>query len=80
LGKRGLYRSVGGAQDEKETELAMLWVLNLSDGHHDLLDISEHSGLRFRVIKDAADLLRDHDLLREAVPIGAAGPVPGRQQ
>jgi aminopeptidase-like protein len=43
LGKRGLYRAVGGQADEKRDELALLWVLNLSDGTHTLLDITARS-------------------------------------
>ncbi|HEV7651814.1 MAG TPA: DUF4910 domain-containing protein, partial [Actinophytocola sp.] len=34
LGKRGLYDSLGGRSDAKQAQLAMLWVLNLSDGEH----------------------------------------------
>jgi aminopeptidase-like protein len=66
LGKRGLYRSIGGVADERTAQLAMLWVLNLSDGEHDLLGIAERSGLGFRAIKRAADVLGGHGLLREA--------------
>src|SRR5262249_16479820 len=40
LGKRGLYRAMGGLPDAGQRELAMLWVLNLSDGRHSLLDIA----------------------------------------
>ena len=65
LGKRGLYRSIGGGPGGKERELAMLWVLNLADGRHDLLAIAERSGLGYGAIKYAADVLREHDLLRE---------------
>jgi aminopeptidase-like protein len=63
LGKRGLYRAIGGSDDGRQAELAMLWVLNLSDGHHSLLDISDRSGLAFRAIRRAADALLAHDLL-----------------
>jgi aminopeptidase-like protein len=65
LGRRGLYRAIGGHTDRVASEFAMLWVLNLSDGGHTLLDIAERSGLPFSVIKDAADALSAHDLLRE---------------
>lgn len=65
LGKRGLYRAIGGAKDEKTRELAMLWVLNLSDGNHTLLDISDRSGLEFGLIRDASDLLLETGLLTE---------------
>lgn len=65
LGKRGLYRVIGGQKDSGLNEMAILWVLNLSDGNHTLLDIAERSGLPFDVIKTAADALLEHDLLEE---------------
>lgn len=64
LGKRGLYRTIGGIEGGID-ELALLWVLNLSDGQHSLLDIAERSGMPFEVIKKAAAKLREHGLLRE---------------
>jgi aminopeptidase-like protein len=60
LGKRGLYRGIGGGSSE---EMALLWVLSLSDGTASLLDISERSGLAFDDIRRAADRLEKHDLL-----------------
>jgi aminopeptidase-like protein len=65
LGRRGLYGSIGGAADGRSRELALLWVLNLSDGHHSLLDVAERSGLPFNEVSEAADALVDHDLLTE---------------
>jgi aminopeptidase-like protein len=65
LGKRGLYRAIGGQAGGRANELAMLWVLNLSDGHHSLLDIAVRSGLEFVSIRKAADALLEHDLLKE---------------
>jgi aminopeptidase-like protein len=65
LGRRGLYRAIGGTRDEKLEEMAMLWVLNQSDGKHTLLDIAERSGLQFETVKEAADLLVNHNLLVE---------------
>ncbi len=64
LGRRGLYTQWGGRPDRARRELAMLWVLNLSDGSHSLLDIAERSGLEFGLIKDAADALAGQGLLR----------------
>ncbi len=64
LGKRGLYRTIGGPEG-KQDELAMLWVLNLSDGNHSLLDIATRSGIYFDKIKKAADILYKHTLLEE---------------
>ena len=52
LGKRGL-----------RSDLALLWVLNLSDGDHSLLDIAERAGLPFATIKEAAGALSATDLL-----------------
>lgn len=65
LGKRGLYRSIGGYADPRAQEMAMLWVLNLADGGHSLLDIAERAGLPFEVVRGAADALRNHGLLVE---------------
>lgn len=61
LGKRGLYRSIGGGSSE---EAALLWVLNFSDGQHDLLAISDRSGLSLDALRQAADALEEHELLR----------------
>lgn len=62
LGRRGLYRSTGGEGVGDEIS-ARLWVLNLSDGGHSLLDIAERSGLPFDGICDAAELLSQNGLL-----------------
>jgi aminopeptidase-like protein len=64
LGKRGLYRAIGGPEGDVD-ELAMLWVLNLSDGSHSLLDIATQSGYPFEMIKRAANVLQEHSLLKE---------------
>ncbi len=66
LGRRGLYGALGGRSDTKDRQMAMLWVLNLSDGRHGLLDIAETSGLPFGLIADVADVLAAHDLLAPA--------------
>jgi aminopeptidase-like protein len=66
LGKRGLYRSMGGLADAGVSELALLWVLNLSDGRHSLLDIAERSMSPFAGIRRATDLLVAHGLLKAA--------------
>ena len=65
LGKRGLYRSIGGDDAGREKELALLWVLNQSDGEHSLMDIAERSGLAFAALRAAANALLDADLLEE---------------
>lgn len=60
LGKRGLYRQVGG---ESSRELALLWVLSLCDGTRTLLEIADQAALPFAEIRDAALALAEHDLL-----------------
>jgi aminopeptidase-like protein len=65
LGKRGLYASLGGQTDTNIPIMALLWVLNLSDGTHSLLDIARKSDLDFGTIVKAAELLVSHDLLKE---------------
>jgi aminopeptidase-like protein len=65
LGKRGLYESLGGRSDTKAAQLAMLWVLNYSDGEHDLLDIAERASLPFAAVADAARALLQAGLLKE---------------
>jgi aminopeptidase-like protein len=56
LGRRGLIGSVGG-KAAKSDQLALLWVLNLSDGANSVLDIAERSGLPFDQIRGAVDAL-----------------------
>jgi aminopeptidase-like protein len=63
LGKRGLYQALGGT-NIADLQLALLWVLNLSDGSHSLLDIAERSRMPFSTIRIAADMLAEHGLLR----------------
>ncbi len=63
LGKRGLYDAIGGGAGQIN-QFALLWVLNLSDGQHTLLDIADRSGLDFQSIRSAANALFAHDLLR----------------
>lgn len=66
LGRRGLYRALGGLSSAGDAELAMLWVLSYSDGRHDLLDIATRSKLSFVAVRTAADALLEHDLLAPA--------------
>lgn len=67
LGRHGLYRAISGQKDHASAQMALLWVLNLADGQHTLLDIAERSGLTFAQIATAADLALDADLVRRKV-------------
>jgi aminopeptidase-like protein len=62
LGSRGLYSHVGGVSP-RDVELAMLWVLNLGDGRHDLVEVARRSGFGFGVVADAAEALRAAGLI-----------------
>jgi len=62
LGRRGLYPALGGRSAADE-QMAMLWVMNLADGRHTLLEMAERSGLPFARIRAAADALSGAGLL-----------------
>jgi len=66
LGKRGLYRKVGAPGEKKIDEMALLWILNMSDGTQSLLDITERSGMPFDDIYHAAMALQNTGLLIES--------------
>lgn len=55
LGRYGLYDS--------DNRSALLWVLNLSDGRHSLLDIAERSQLPFSAVATVSEELRQVGLL-----------------
>jgi aminopeptidase-like protein len=64
LGRRGLYRNFGGRAEQAALESAVLWVMNLGDGRHTLLDVAERSGLPFGIVSEAARALESVQLLR----------------
>jgi aminopeptidase-like protein len=65
LGRRGLYDSLGGENERRENQLAMLWVLNQSDGSHSLLDIARRAEVPFERMRAVADSLLEAGLLQE---------------
>lgn len=69
LGRRGLYGSLGG-DSGRDPEMALLWVLNMSDGSHDLATIAKRSSIELDQIEKAAGKLVDAELLK---------PLSGRQ-
>lgn len=64
LGKRGLYAAIGGDSKSAERQLTMLWVLNLADGKHTVLDIAEQAGVSFSAALATARVLEQHGLLQ----------------
>ena len=71
LGRRGLYRALAGQQGTYSRELSLLWVLNLSDGSHTLLDIADRANVPFEEIQVAALALVEHGLLKEITEAGS---------
>jgi aminopeptidase-like protein len=66
LGRRGLYGTTGGHANVADRQLALLWVLNQSDGSRSLLDVAERARLPFPTIAQAAHDLEAAGLLRRA--------------
>lgn len=63
LGGKNLYRNTGG---RTITDAGVIfWILNFSDGHHSLLDISIRSKLPLGRIRRAAAILEKHKLIAE---------------
>ncbi|WP_045876387.1 DUF4910 domain-containing protein [Pseudofrankia sp. DC12] len=71
LGRRGLYRAIGATMNRQAIEMGLLWVLNLADGSHDLLDIAARAQLPFDTVTAAVDALAGVGLLvREPEVVG----------
>jgi aminopeptidase-like protein len=75
LGKRGLYKAIGGDNHDSSRQMAMLWVLNLADGKHSLLDIAERSGMDLELLHSVAVVLAGAGLLVEQPTDTATKPL-----
>jgi aminopeptidase-like protein len=67
LGKRGLYRGVGGTSPG-QFENGLLWILNQADGTNDLLSVARRSRMAFELLDQAASALEQAGLVRTAEP------------
>ena len=65
LGKRGLYQKLGGIKDATSNKLAILWILNQSDGNNSLSDIAKKSDIDYKRIVNAAKLLKEANLIKQ---------------
>lgn len=63
LGKRGLYRSFGGQKFNSKEHEAIKWLLNLSDGKNDLIDISLKSKIKIETLHKVSTKLLEKDLI-----------------
>lgn len=66
LGRHGLIEGVGAAPRPAERYSDMLWVLNLADGQHDLLEMAERSGIDFWRLADVTGELERAGLLHRS--------------
>jgi len=67
LGKRGLFKVIGGDAQSKDLQMAILWMLNMSDGDHSMCFISELSGIDMETIQRAKELLLGVELLKKLI-------------
>ncbi len=65
LGKRGIYGEIGGDPDLRKKEHLIMWVLSLTDGSNDLLDIAETADASFNDVYKTCELLKKVSLLKE---------------
>jgi aminopeptidase-like protein len=66
LGRRGLYRAIAGQKEAGgPSQMDLLWVLNLSDGRHSVLDIAERAGIPFSRAWGATQICLQADLIKE---------------
>jgi len=68
LGRRGLYRAIAGQKEAGgASQMDLLWLLNLADGKHSLLEMAERAGIPFGRLQKAVRLALDAELIREVV-------------
>ncbi len=63
LGKRGLYPTLGSQKNRNQYVNAIMWILNLSDGEHDLIDISEKSKIPVKDLYAAIESLLEKEVI-----------------
>jgi aminopeptidase-like protein len=63
LGSYGLYSAIGG-RSAGDFQMALLWLLNMSDGENSLLDIASRAEIPWDTIKGALQALIKAGLLK----------------
>jgi aminopeptidase-like protein len=67
LGRRGLYRAIAGQREAGgANQMDLLWLLNLADGKHSLLDMAVRADVPFARLEAAARIALEASLVREA--------------
>jgi aminopeptidase-like protein len=68
LGRRGLYRAIAGQKEAGgASQMDLLWLLNLADGRHTLLDMAERSKIPLARLQAAAGLAIAANLVTESL-------------
>ena len=65
LSKRQIYRTLSTTKKREINEIAIWWLLNLSDGKHDLFKISEKSGINMDILIQLSQVLLKKKLLEK---------------
>lgn len=65
LGPRGLYSTLGSAKTMPDFTLKVNYLLNFSDGEHDLCQIAEKSGFTILDLAEVATCLLEKGLIKE---------------
>ena len=65
LGNYGLYSTIGGFS-AGDFQMALLWLLNMSDGENSLLDIADRANLPWATLRGALEALCEAGLLKPA--------------
>jgi hypothetical protein len=63
---RGLYPTLGSQKTTQDFVSAMMWVLNLSDGDHDLIDISQQSKIPFKTLASVVNTLINNGIIKSS--------------
>lgn len=64
LGKRGLWPTLGAQKSSGDFIKAMMWILNLADGDHDLIAMSERSGISLKELIPVLDNLMEKGIIK----------------
>jgi len=67
LGKRGLFPTLGSQKETNDFVMAMMWILNLSDGENDLISISEKSKITVCELIPVVDKLIENGILENEI-------------
>jgi len=74
LSKYGVFPTSHSVRSIDDWKMAVLWLMNLSDGKNDLLDIAKKSGIPFALLHQTALKLEQAGLVRRAASLNKETP------